>query len=784
MPRNFVLASLAVLLVQGNAQEEEGSEVSCLMQSRTPQATTASRAMKSPALVDVPDPDLVTPRGGDDFSAYDKDGALEGHPMFGAEWSPKPKDQIMNPVSDLQDHIDPMIWEEHEKIQRWPVYKHGVSCDTSLVKQIYLAESRSDCNTMTLVGKYQFFMWTDASVDACYDDACREKSGFPMKKKKRNGKSFYYPKRCWMFDECKIVESEKASSQYDIGSSAEWDVYTDPEMYPVHAQEQLCGKVQLENVMGAKPIDTFFDTQVNSMGECQDAATRKGHQFFAVKHETFWRCSSLKSCDKEGSKDPGWMSYEKNEEPPLKKSDSQSMVFRPFKKMANKVCDCRKKNCKNEYVAFGSPEHCWRAPIRCYWNREKPCQVEASYWTQSPPQKFLQCITFETCDAKLRTQAPGWSVHRAAKALWPTSECKGLGGSVDKGIDLTGHAEALSICQDLAVKLGHKFFQLAGSICSSSNTCGQAVLKAIVHEQPRDSETHVSCESEQKIGNYLTSLMNERMPKPTKEHPGGIPASYTWRARAVIFRGLFHDAQDFNRLELQNRESGDFERMDPAEVGDYGGLDGCLYEPTQIGIKMRNFKFDGKYELRDDVGREWANFNVQRRALNIDPMRIDRSHLHASEVACTHFCCDSSSPLGEEEREGLCGASGCRLDAHVTYLDHCMVDMTTFLGNIIIKDAKGPEVVMSWGRRQADCRNMFSHKEIPQKYEPRRIGLHAAGLNFENAGHGVFQDFALMGFDEEGFAALMGAHSFGRLHKYSGDLVLRDTTRGFSTSPR
>lgn len=112
------------------------------------------------------------------------------------------------------------------------------------------------------------------------------------------------------------------------------------------------------------------------------------------------------------------------------------------------------------------------------------------------------------------------------------------------------------------------------------------------------------------------------------------------------------------------------------------------------------------------------------------------------------------------------------------------MDMHVLGSLLIIEKAGGPSMDMVWGRRQADCNKLFDNSKVTQDLKSHPIWLQASPFgSFDQPQH-VVEDFRRMGFDEREMAALMGAHSFGKIHKYAGDFAPRQYAAGFCNSDR
>jgi len=310
--------------------------------------------------------------------------------------------------------------------------------------------------------------------------------------------------------------------------------------------------------------------------------------------------------------------------------------------------------------------------------------------------------------------------------------------------------------------------------------------------QTNHTTTPMTCALEEKIKTLLNFLIFERyeMSLPTdKGHE--IPMHSRHKTLASTIRSVFHDAQDHNSLMLKSSTTGKLTGVDSAQFGEYGGVDGCLYVPFPnpnwgdwIHKRELNFPMDWITMYDDD--------NVALIARTAGKFAI---------ATCENMCCTDGF-LSTEEKHILCGAelSICktkvshplRASFHATRFepksihsmanlmkDKCVVDMHVFGSLLITEKVGGPGIDMTWGRRQADCNKLFEKSKASGDLNTHPIWLKAASYNSFDKPELVVEDFKRIGFDEEEMAALMGAHSFGKVHKYAGDFAPRERANGF-----
>jgi hypothetical protein len=185
---------------------------------------------------------------------------------------------------------------------------------------------------------------------------------------------------------------------------------------------------------------------------------------------------------------------------------------------------------------------------------------------------------------------------------------------------------------------------------------------------------------------------------------------------------------------------------------------------------------------------------------------VARTAAKFAVAACESLCC-TDTHLTIDEKHILCGVelSICKQKVSHSYpeffharkfepkyihsmqnlmKDKCLVDMHVLGAFLIIEKVGGPRMDMAWGRRQADCNKLFENSEVAHELKAHPIWLSAASFNSFDKPHHFVEDFRRMGFDEKEMTALMGAHSFGKIHKYAGDFTPRQFASGFCNSDR
>lgn len=416
------------------------------------------------------------------------------------------------------------------------------------------------------------------------------------------------------------------------------------------------------------------------------------------------------------------------------------------------------------------------------------------------------CYSFPVCVPSTAVSMPGVSVHRLQLKLWDWSatcrvedESLGAWASESIGGALTLSVEDLEgVCQELADRQGHKFYkyQYQSGMCYSSKAC-TSTEGDTVREQPVPRHPTVACKTEEKIKAVVERHIFDKMPFSNRTFVDGrrirpsLVASWVDKPMPSVVRDIFHDARDWNRLAVPSANG-----WRPLEEGvdvhgDYGGIDGCVYERTYTDYLFKQGLHGSGHwpdcvwgsatgdceDWRPHAGQE--NWNLQTESENQDVMRIARPAYSFAVNACNELCCDASSPLDDEEKIKLCGAATCdNADSEVG--DMCVVDMTVFGALRVIKRHHGPEITMTWGRRQGDCRNILKDVALPSSGASQpRIGLDEPHMAMFHNTAGIWKGFERLGFSKEETVALMGAHSIGKNNKYPGGPDTRNRGHGF-----
>jgi len=311
------------------------------------------------------------------------------------------------------------------------------------------------------------------------------------------------------------------------------------------------------------------------------------------------------------------------------------------------------------------------------------------------------------------------------------------------------------------------------------------------------AQTGMTCAAEEKIRRVVEHIIwtkqNLNMPLD-KGHD--IPQHTKYKTLAAVIREVFHDAQDHNNLMLNSTLTGVVSPVDSATFGEYGGVDGCLYVPLP---DLRLGSWIHKKEMNYPM--DFVTLYQDRDAL------IARTAGKFAIAACEALCCINGF-LTRDEKHALCGPElsickpkirhplpgvwhvqqqeGKYIHSMTNLLkDKCLVDMHVFGALLITEKVGGPKIPMTWGRRQADCTKLFAGPKKPGcALKPFPIWLNAAPYGSFQSLHHLVEDFERMGFSERDMTALMGAHSFGKIHKYAGDFAPREWTTGFCNSKR
>jgi len=239
----------------------------------------------------------------------------------------------------------------------------------------------------------------------------------------------------------------------------------------------------------------------------------------------------------------------------------------------------------------------------------------------------------------------------------------------------------------------------------------QTIQKSTLEAIMRADDTDVADSSSEAPGDWyapscaLDAALRVKIGKMAKHLPTAL-------------RFLFHDSVDENNL-LYKAPNGKWESV-VDKAGMYGGIDMCLYSPLEKGVPTPGH-----------------NRNVAMPYYGTD--------------VCQKIC-------GRVGRNGICakGAESCAADL-------------TVLGSIVALEEVGVKgVEMTYGRKKGDCNNPIvtpftkNRKQIESYKGAKAIGFAPSmdGMDTPDEFHKVF---ARLGFSSVDYAALMGAHSFGKV---------------------
>jgi len=205
---------------------------------------------------------------------------------------------------------------------------------------------------------------------------------------------------------------------------------------------------------------------------------------------------------------------------------------------------------------------------------------------------------------------------------------------------------------------------------------------------------------------------------------------HTGRMGPQILRMIFHDAVDANNLLLKNKDSGKWEPIG-SDGEKYGGVDLCLYSPLSKG----------------DHGSPEPSHN-----------RNLPSSFGWAQQLCNQFCQKG------KRKEGVCRS-----------MPDCIVDMTVLGSIVTIEAVGGPKIPMTWGRKKGTCKKVI---ETPFSKDPKKLETYvnepalagAPSLTGIDDGPAFRSAFKKLGFNPTDQAALMGAHTFGKLQVCAGGL--------------
>jgi hypothetical protein len=348
-------------------------------------------------------------------------------------------------------------------------------------------------------------------------------------------------------------------------------------------------------------------------------------------------------------------------------------------------------------------------------------------------------------------------------------------------------------CQDMAAEMSHKHYAVGeedGSLrCYTFADCeeGNKVAKSGFKLYSRPASTDepksagMSCQGEQLIKEEVNSQL-ANMGHPSDETADNVQGLW-WRGQATALRAVFHDAQDYNSLEVRNSETNEWEHFPFGDgQAEYGGIDGCVYQGSGAEARVaanEGFNAAGKI-LTNSGGSVLENFNLERLHQNSDFIRIDKLWFRFARKACENLCC-TGSVLPSSDKDALCGTSVTCDSDYEDYMDKCIVDVMTLGSLLIIENNGGPAIPMTWGRKQGDCRKPFEGITVPDHLDTRRIAQSGAPLSSFGNPSAIFTHFEDMGMNKTEAVALMGAHSFGKIHKYTGGVDTRNRGGGFCT---
>lgn len=211
-----------------------------------------------------------------------------------------------------------------------------------------------------------------------------------------------------------------------------------------------------------------------------------------------------------------------------------------------------------------------------------------------------------------------------------------------------------------------------------------------------------------------------------------VSRDHTGRMGPMILRSVFHDSIDANNLMLMNKETSKWEPISGTGDGEYGGVDGCLYSPLDKGSH--------------GVPEPSHNRNLP-------------SSFGWAEVLCNQYCGGKNG-----KKDGICRSRPA-----------CIVDVTVLGSLVAVEAVGGPHIPMVWGRRKGSCEKLI---ETPFSKDPKQLAsyINKPALGFAPSLTGIddgqsFRDaFERLGFNPSDQAALMGAHTFGKLQVCAGGL--------------
>lgn len=314
---------------------------------------------------------------------------------------------------------------------------------------------------------------------------------------------------------------------------------------------------------------------------------------------------------------------------------------------------------------------------------------------------------------------------------------------VEEEMEEESASEQVEAVEDVDA-LGSEFSKPSTRVDALSSTVAEAIAAAKdaknIASDAKASETELAKEIDvmkKRLGKLEEGNKQDMMRSDDQDLRGGMPLTCSQeeiirtklmtemkvkgKRTARIIRAVFHDAIDENNLLVKNKETGIWE---PAE-GNYGGVDDCLYSPLTQG----------------DKGHPEPTHNKNLGGISVEYMKL-----------CTRLC--KSARFANTT---LCDKSKNR----------CEVDLRVLGALVTIETAGGPRIPMTWGRKKGKCGNMIvsEGKTAPEpalRFAPSLTGLDDAD-SFRTA-------FDRLGFSPKDQAALMGAHTFGKLAVCAGGL--------------
>jgi len=289
------------------------------------------------------------------------------------------------------------------------------------------------------------------------------------------------------------------------------------------------------------------------------------------------------------------------------------------------------------------------------------------------------------------------------------------------------------------------FSAFAGSICPEGSSCSVDIGKthsAALLQMPSAtvSTSYIESDADEELETQDANVMRSddqdlKMQGQGKHQLAGTPLTCSQeeairkkiavdmkvkaRRSARIVRAVFHDAVDANNLLIKNNKTGKWE---PVE-GNYGGVDDCMYSPLTEG----------------DEGHPEPSHNKNLGGISVAYMKLCNQLCSSDTYATTKLCADKSS---------------------------CEVDMRVLGALVTIEGVGGPRIPMTWGRKKGQCVKMVSSDGKPNQLALR----FAPSLTAIDDADAFRTAFERLGFSAKDQAALMGAHTFGKLAVCAGGL--------------